>query len=388
MALLQRSSFITMMKLCGLMKRDANLDPALWTWTAPYTRMVARASLLLLLLASSFSSIVSPSDARLCEGTEHTDGRWVNFTTPPKRKSFHCCQYDSYDFMHDPVACRNPLWTEKLGFYDTQLVTGFNEYPTFVGEHSCNCDKAQGTRDTVSQRELYYWKPTNCSLLSWNATRFCEILGPRRMLFVGDSTQVQTFATLTNMIQSGNASCNSQITFGRSNLLVYGLKGGKNLHEWVQISNLPDIVVIACAAHLHDLGDMQFVLQHLAPMMQRIRDLYQEKGRSVSFAWKTSNPPHFNCTVLHEPLAEAAPLSPQDLKSDNYEWHLFPDFDAMAVNASKTLNMTILDVTPLRLRPDAHTGVTWKSDCLHYCLPGPIDLFSQVVMQALYNREL
>lgn len=345
----------------------------------------------LFLVQSSTLELDGAPTSRLCEGTEHNVGQWVNITTAtmttPPKKSFHCCQYDFGDYMHDPVACHNPLWSPKFQFYDTQLVTGFNSYPTYVGEHSCHCDKAENARDTRSQRELYRWQPSNCTLLTWNATRFCELLGPRRMLFVGDSTQVQTFATLTNMIQAGNGSCNSNITFGRSNVLVYGLKGGKNLHEWVQISNLPDIVVVTCAAHLHDLGDMMFVLEHLTPMLQRVHDLYHAAGKNVSVAWKTSNPPHFNCTLVREPTTAVAPELIHD--GEKYpEWNLFAQFDAMAVNASKGLNMTVLDMTPLRLRPDAHPGVTWRDDCLHYCMPGPIDLFSQVLLQALHNKVL
>uniref|UniRef100_A0ACD5ZUX4 Uncharacterized protein n=1 Tax=Avena sativa TaxID=4498 RepID=A0ACD5ZUX4_AVESA len=61
----------------------------------------------------------------------------------------------------------------------------------------------------------------------------------------------------------------------------------------------------------------------------------------------------------------------------------------------------VLDVTKLAtMRPDGHPGVYMKrdpfargvperlqSDCLHFCLPGPVDTFNQILLQILTKRQ-
>lgn len=47
--------------------------------------------------------------------------------------------------------------------------------------------------------------------------------------------------------------------------------------------------------------------------------------------------------------------------------------------------MKILDLSPLCYKSDAHPG---GNDFLHYCMPGPIDLFPIILLQMLYNDEI
>ena len=44
----------------------------------------------------------------------------------------------------------------------------------------------------------------------------------------------------------------------------------------------------------------------------------------------------------------------------------------------------VIDMSPLYQRPDAHA----LDDCLHFCTPGPLDLFGELLMAALSNGEL
>jgi len=350
--------------------------------------MTRRVRVYLIIAVTIFISASGGESRPYCKGSEHNKGRWVKYeNVSALKKSFHCCQYEGLDYRHDLVACNNPLWHESLSFYDKYLVTGFNDYPTYAGEHSCHCDANEG-RYTVNPRETYYWRPDNCDLLPWNVTRFCEILGTRHVLLVGDSTMAQTYATLTNMVQAGNGSCNSQLMFGRSNYVVFGLKGGHNLHEWAQVSRLPDIIIINVSAHLHDLGDMWDIQRRLKQSLETLRNMYSAVNRTVDLYWKTSNPAHLNCTYLHEPFApEILNANQIDQSKDKYGWRMFQDFDEMAINASSTFNYSIIDVSPLRLRPDGHNSVYWHDDCLHYCIPGPLDIFSTVFLHTLWQQH-
>ena len=72
-------------------------------------------------------------------------------------------------------------------------------------------------------------------------------------------------------------------------------------------------------------------------------------------------------------------------KFDRYHWNLEVDFDELSRNVSLEYGFEVLDMSPLYLRPDSHPGGT---DCLHFCIPGPLNLFSILLLQMLYNKEI
>lgn len=331
----------------------------------------------------------------LCLGSEHAEGEWVAFAnTSSLKKSFHCCSYDENDYGHNNSvggACYNPYFNYRTqAFFDRTLVTGSDQYPTYVGEHGCICDKAEG-RDSVNPRERYYWKPSKCSLVAWNASRFCELLGPRRVLFVGDSTHAQVYSTLTNMLHAANlpanTSCAHQLMFGRCNLLFFGLHGGHSLIEWIKIAEKPDILIINSGAHMHDLGDMMSVQENLKSHFAQMRALYGE-DKNISVVWKTQSPGHVGCTLLPRQPQVVVANGTLMQGTDQYDWLLHPTFDAIARNYSAIHGYRVMDFSPLYQRPDAHLTTYWHSDCLHYCVPGPLDLFSQLFLQMLTTGEV
>lgn len=71
-------------------------------------------------------------------------------------------------------------------------------------------------------------------------------------------------------------------------------------------------------------------------------------------------------------------------RRDSYGWYNFPHFDTYSANISKHLGVKLIDLSPLYLRIDGHPG----HDCLHYCMPGPLDLFGTLVYQMLDTGEL
>ncbi|KAL6650867.1 hypothetical protein ACP70R_009792 [Stipagrostis hirtigluma subsp. patula] len=62
------------------------------------------------------------------------------------------------------------------------------------------------------------------------------------------------------------------------------------------------------------------------------------------------------------------------------------------------VHIEILDITKaMSMRPDAHPGIHWNnqwmrgySDCSHWCLPGPIDMWNQLLLSVLkkYRKDL
>ena len=69
-----------------------------------------------------------------------------------------------------------------------------------------------------------------------------------------------------------------------------------------------------------------------------------------------------------------------------------PDYDHYIRENSLRYDFKILDMAPLYMRGDAHVGFAkafrGDPDCLHYCIPGPVDLFPVLLQQMLYMGEI
>ena len=71
---------------------------------------------------------------------------------------------------------------------------------------------------------------------------------------------------------------------------------------------------------------------------------------------------------------------------------------AAAASGSSAVRFAALDVTTLAdLRPDGHPGPYSRknpfagggrvqNDCLHWCMPGPVDTFNQILLQTILRR--
>lgn len=130
-------------------------------------------------------------------------GRWI-FVNETNVKSFRCCGRDYNDYK------------------DSNLVEYCTNETHLTGGRGCFCDELKNTRHTVSTREKYYWKPDNCTLMAFNASDFCRLLGNRKITLIGDSTMDQTASTLRSMIQNAQPKglCGMQVTYGSSDYLV------------------------------------------------------------------------------------------------------------------------------------------------------------------------
>ena len=119
-----------------------------------------------------------------------------------------------------------------------------------TGGYACTCRGIKARHPP----SVLQWVPRSNRLHEWNATRFCEILAHRRLLFIGDSTQQQTASVLMSAVAWGyhtaaggtansrptrrlRGNCASQISFGKSDTLVGRSLGrlnrGRPWHEWV-----------------------------------------------------------------------------------------------------------------------------------------------------------
>ena len=89
---------------------------------------------------------------------------------------------------------------------------------------------------------------------------------------------------------------------------------------------------------------------------------------------------HANCGKYKEP----APPDPDVPPPERYHWDRFPHQNGISkriVDASGSIFVDVASIT--RNRPDSH--VDQGKDCLHYCLPGPIDTWTQVLFNVFHR---
>lgn len=303
-----------------------------------------------------------------CRDGLHTVGAWL----PVEGQRFECPN-GSHAISHDK---------QDFAFH--------NGHKVFEWSGGCGCSA-----------NAYTWTPTHCQLPSWNATKFCDILGNRIVYLAGDSTMHQAAVTLMEMIRVGQGDCASQIYYGLSFYLIFKLQNDFKWHNWFlnkcercsgeqwPPGQLPDIVVLTAGAHQEDVGDMMTIWAALEEDFKTFRTNFF--WHNMTFVWKTQAPGHVNCYNDSAPLAvDTYPTGPGPDDRYNY-WH-FKQFDEFSRNASRANGVRLLDLSPLYLRPDAHLGsagrLSEKRDCLHMCLPGPVNLFSVLLQSMLENGEI
>ena len=145
---------------------------------------------------------------KYCQSNQYKDGSWIEIDNLTS-KSFYCCGFDSLDHRHNISICGG---TNLKGLYD---YWGSNSHRSQVGGSGCSCDGMMNTRASLSRREKFKWIPAKCTLLAWNSTLFCDLLGNRIIYFQGDSTMDQSFNTLLSMIYEGKGGCAHQMFFHR-----------------------------------------------------------------------------------------------------------------------------------------------------------------------------
>jgi hypothetical protein len=309
----------------------------------------------------------------LCRNSEHKEGTWIKDETI-HFKNYVCCGYDKLDFRSNIDICGGINLQGLTNFY------GSNNYRLHAGGNACTCDAKQG-RYAVNAREKYQWVPSNCHLLPWNATQFCELLGNRIIYMEGDSTMGQTANALMAMIYTNKGGCANQTFFTRPKNQGQGLPVVRRLND-----TMPDIAIFNFGAHSHDDGDLSCWWDGFNQTMKSEEMLTLRKHKNITFLWRSNQPGHVNCTGETSPNSYGIRNYPQYNNSiDWYNWSAHKKWDySSAVNAEK-IGMKIIDLSPLYYRSDAHPG---GNDCLHYCMPGPIDLFPILLLQMLYNEEI
>jgi len=327
----------------------------------------------LLLLMLSLLQIVAIKGANetlpVCRNNRHIRGSWkINPELSKGKKSFQCCGFDSSDFLWNTKVCGSEAQNIRVPYSSGNV--------TFhVGDDACRCDSVDGTRTTVSKRETYEWIPDNCRLLEWNATQFCELLGDRKLIIYGDSIAIQIGSTMSALILQQGGKCGSQLVLAKDQHM--------KLDSVLYAYPTKSIVMINFGAHCAVENDAYFHDRWAALGCTLAADAHKENHTFVW--WTNSGGGHLLCGASKEPLVN---YQLWGLTKDSYHWFKFQMLDSLSKTYAASYDLPVMDLSPLYLRPDAHVFMKRIPDCFHYCLPGPLNIFANILLTRMFVGEL
>jgi hypothetical protein len=303
--------------------------------------------------------------------SEHVPGRWVDTITTQVRDHPPCCGWDSDKGGNNIDPLKQQCGSkDKLSEW-----AGTSQYLQAAGGKSCT------TTCRTAEHIRWKWVPhAPCSLDTWSAARFCENLGTRRLLMIGDSVGEQIAAAVHNYVVWGGGTCAGQLFFGHSDTLtgrLYGHMGRGGSWSRYLDSVRPDIVIVNAGAHVSKREQLMEVMEDV---FAEFTALTAPGGGypGLKLVWRT-----------HTGAGKgtgSAPLSgmPAELglwkaykKGDGYQWEEMEQWDNVALDFWRARNVSVLDLRPLWMRLDAH------SDGMHFCLPGPLLMAVQVLSTLL-----
>ena len=299
------------------------------------------------LMLWSLVSLLPPSSAAeedelaLCGKFEHNDGRWIETQTPGRVRAPRpppCCGWDRYKwggkahgkfmFLDDVEHCGPaPMETDPAFAGDKGLsYSGRHDYLVHLGGYGCSCQH-------FGWEDRYEWVPDKCRLVEWDARRFCEMLGARRILVVGDSTVSQAATVLMNYIHWGfwdtpSSGCQGQVSFANSDTLVGRELGVDNRGgDWKTLVRHfdPDIVIISSGPHINrpmPLRDADF-----ASVVEQVAHEHRSLFPDKTLIWKTQAPGGCTRNISHVVPGEEFFSS---LQYPHYNWEQFERWDWLA----------------------------------------------------------
>lgn len=340
----------------------------------------------------------------LCRKHEHITGSWVynnvsklnNIYSTSLNSTFmdgsdHTYARASASITHANQCCDTdpPL----LAFCNSENENIFSNGANDKG--CCICRANNTLASDVKENEKWDWVPDHCYLLHFEAVPFCYLLGNRSILFIGDSMTLSTYDVLLDMITVGGGHCQSQLYYGKSFYLFFQTsKSNNGLDHYVRQFQ-PDIVIMNAGAHLTTIDELK--LETIPMTLKMIKEIDQ-KYPMTKYFFRTQYAGHPHCLKYSKPLRSYDTRYVPDGNNNSafnlpYNWHFFLTYDSDAIELTNNTRLGIINVSPYYLRADGHVGNKVvhgenKIDCLHYAMPGVLDLTARIIYQMLFTGEM
>eukprot|EP01064_Diplonema_japonicum_P014247 TRINITY_DN21815_c0_g1_i1.p1 TRINITY_DN21815_c0_g1~~TRINITY_DN21815_c0_g1_i1.p1 ORF type:complete len:429 (+),score=49.77 TRINITY_DN21815_c0_g1_i1:79-1287(+) len=324
-------------------------------------------------------------------------------------------------------------YTTGKWVYDPSREAKYQSYDGISGKIPGCCGRYAKATGTKRQAPLYKWVPSTCRIDDFSEERFCRSLQNRSIIFIGDSiNELWHFSILQELgirkdfsavegTAGGKSKCPKHPICGKyykkplmlrhitNQFLAMTSMRRVNRKWWKYVLEF-DIAVVNSGAWMVQPEEAKSGRnipvsdsKYAAFMTQATNYLQKEFKGTVIF--RTTHPGHPHCESAEGPLTEPIPR-PYPQKYSSFRWEAVFERNEVAKKLFKGIGAQILDIEPMTtLRPDGHLGhshpVNWiikhgekptptfnqtskmASDCLHYCIPGPMDTWSQLLQNML-----
>jgi hypothetical protein len=306
-------------------------------------------------------------------------------------------------------------WGKDGRWIDSAINTSYTDYRlpiTRVYSNVNACDKSSPQMAHISN--IWHTGPNEClkhheldtpkhKFLQWNKEQMCKLINGRNILFIGDSLNQLFYLTLVSALADDDLVCPQSTCNFRDTVKIRCYDQPFTItvirNDGVQVvkrsMNDPEA---ESREFLHLIDSLNISLAimnrgaHWTPDEQVVEDLnitfrhFVEHYPQVSIIYRNTVPGHKDCQNPPDLLTEPQPED--DLP---FHWGTFRHQNELIRDMIIKEYPTILymDVyTPTILRKDAHLN---HADCLHYCLPGPIDTWVMYLynfLRVLHRGEL
>jgi hypothetical protein len=298
---------------------------------------------------------------------------------------------------------------------------------------------------TITPFPTYFWSiPTdsNCRLVEWNVSNFCDLMKGQTITVIGDSISHEFFIALVYMLGGDGATYREMLRSEHRRVSVLhevcidtvAAAAAAAVNDTVamayaathvvrlfyhrddtlaQLSTVltktqPDVLVLNRGTHYVNDTILVAAMRDTIQLLETYQQQYQQQRNNATkpcrIFWRTTPPGHPLCRYHKEAVNDVEAMEALVADPSGYEWPgkppdapkfywwLFKGQNALVLQEFAMSNLTydVIDGYDLMIgRPDSHL---MPSDCLHSCFPGKMDVYPQLFlhylsMEPMYDNQ-
>lgn len=140
----------------------------------------------------------------------------------------------------------------------------------------------------------------------------------------------------------------------------------------------PDIAILTAGAHIANATGFDRMLDTVSRDIIALRKSHP----NLRVLWKTQQPGGCGDSPLDR-LPDTEYWDDQS-GQNSYNYRYFLEWDALSRARFQTLDVPVIDLQMLYYRVDAHRR---PNDCLHMCMPGPLDAMFPTMLQHTFREH-
>lgn len=234
----------------------------------------------------------------------------------------------------------------------------------------------------------------------------CEIFRNRSVLFVGDSLSYQQWESLvyssgyefsfpaitqrdkikkmspTMSLCYNGEKHNATALYIRNDQLMDPPDHSDNCNYcypfWEHILNF-DIIVFNRGAHIVSTDKIKKQTIEFSKKLNAL--LENNNKKSPKIYWRTTVPGHPSCGEHTTPSKRHE----DELVGNKFGWDVIPEQNGVMVEILSKAIPELRFINAEKMTSDRRDRHNSPSDCLHYCVPGPIDWWNQVLLYDIFH---